>query len=614
MLYAKFLTKYKYLLLYFSDFGAIYLAGELACYSNGYHLFSAPYENYASGITFIGLSHLVLLTMSGFYRVAFSAFSLELVLKGARGLIMGNFLSLILFQLFIDSASPLKLLLPFWSFEVILIFSYRVLYRIYREYGFLTSIDSSKPTVFVYGAGSIGEQLTRLQRKDKLSYRILCLFDDNPQKKDMSINGIKVCGGMDIFIERLGSVKPSFIVVAIANFNDTIINDILGAAEEHDIPVKIVPRLFELEQHNKSVIDIRDVDVSDLLGRKSITIDKEPINELIRDKVVLVTGAGGSIGSEISRQIKEYGANRLILLDIDETEIHNLSLELNNYETSFTHAVEPVVCDIRSKSKFRKILEHFQPDIIFHAAAYKHVPLMEYYPQEAVNNNIYGTYNVLSAAIEYEISRVIIISTDKAVNPTNIMGATKRISELVGTKLSNDITSIVSVRFGNVLGSRGSVLPLFLDQIQKGLPTTVTHKDMIRFFMTIPEAVSLVFLAGAIGKGGEVLVLDMGKPVKIYDFAEKLIKKYGNGRSKVKISGLRPGEKLYEEVLTAEEGTSNTHYSEIYKAKISNVLNGTPLDVLVQQFLDASPPELHKLFLKYIPTYHHKWILDNIQK
>jgi FlaA1/EpsC-like NDP-sugar epimerase len=260
-----------------------------------------------------------------------------------------------------------------------------------------------------------------------------------------------------------------------------------------------------------------------------------------------------------------------------------------------------VVCDVKDSEKIRLVMEQYKPDIVFHAAAYKHVPLMEYYPEEALRTNVMGTHSVLKAAIDCDVSKCIVISTDKAVNPTNVMGATKRMAELIGSSLSTSKTEIVSVRFGNVLGSRGSMLPLFFDQIKRGLPITVTHKDIIRYFMTIPEAVSLVFLAGAIGKGGEVMVLDMGKPIKIYDFAQNLIKRFGDGRSTVIVTGLRPGEKLYEELLTKEDEVIKTSYDKVFKARVENGHDIEIIERFIQEIPASQTDDLLQTLGSYVP-------------
>jgi len=328
----------------------------------------------------------------------------------------------------------------------------------------------------------------------------------------------------------------------------------------------------------------------------------------VRDRTVLVTGAGGSIGNEICTQLLDYQPKRLLLLDIDETELHDLSLRLHGYTTEFSERIVPIVCDVRDGKKVGEIFARYTPELVFHAAAYKHVPMMEYYPEEAVRTNILGTYNVFSSAVANKADRCILISSDKAVNPTNVMGATKRVAEQIASMLSSPRTEIVCVRFGNVLGSRGSMLPLFMEQIKNGLPITVTDTRIIRYFMTISEAVSLVFLAGAVAKGGEVMVLEMGEPVNIYQFAERLIQYYGDERSRIVVTGLRPGEKLYEERLSDKDTTIPTDNPKLFKAKVNGDLNGHRgiLERFVKEQGDAaamSPGEMVAMLKQLVPEY-----------
>ena len=367
----------------------------------------------------------------------------------------------------------------------------------------------------------------------------------------------------------------------------TVVNQAVDAAKDNGADVKIIPTLYEIQQGAKE-LDLRNLDYPDLLGRPLIKIDKAPIEAMVRDKVVLVTGACGSIGSEICRQLVGFGVKRLVMIDIDESGLHDQGLRLTGYKEEINDRIIPILCDIKNADKIRRIFEQYKPEIVYHAAAYKHVPMGEREPDEIIKTNVMGSYNVLSAAKENAVSRVVVISTDKAVNPTNVMGASKRMVELVASMLTSSETEIVAVRFGNVLGSRGSMLPLFIEQIHAGVPITVTHKDIIRYFMAIPEAVSLVLKAGAMAKGGEVMVLDMGQPVKIYDFAERLIKYYGDGRSKIVVTGLRPGEKLYEELLAKEDTTIPTDDKLVFKAR----LNDHKLD-----------PDEFSTFLKAIDSY-----------
>ncbi|NCC64921.1 MAG: polysaccharide biosynthesis protein, partial [Spirochaetia bacterium] len=360
----------------------------------------------------------------------------------------------------------------------------------------------------------------------------------------------------------------------------------------------------EMQQGSKE-LDLRNLDYADLLGRPLINIDKQPIQLMVRDKRILVTGAGGSIGSEICRQLLSYGPAQLILLDIDETELHDLALRLHNYQKEWSDLVVPVVCDIKNRKKIDRLMAQYEPQIVFHAAAYKHVPLQELYPEEAVTTNICGSYALLKSAKEHKVEKVVVISTDKAVNPTNVMGATKRVVELLAGMLNSKETEMVCVRFGNVLGSRGSMLPLFMEQIKAGVPITVTHKEIIRYFMAIPEAVGLVFKAASMAKGGEVMVLDMGQPVSIYDFAEKLVKYYGDGRSQVIVTGLRPGEKLYEELLANKDTTIPTEDNLVHRAKLNNheLSELTFLNHYYTVFNGSSPIDMLEKLHELVPEF-----------
>jgi FlaA1/EpsC-like NDP-sugar epimerase len=459
----------------------------------------------------------------------------------------------------------------------------------------------NSPRALLYGAGEVADQLLRLYRKDMLEYKFVGIIDDDAKKHHLMMHGFEVLGSLNILENTIDRLNVEVVIIASMKIKKERLDQILEVTNRNDVDVKIVPSLFEIESNQKKISELRDIDVNDLLGREPIEIDKEPIINLVEGKTVLVTGAGGSIGSEISSQLIGYNPKKIVVLDIDETEIHNLSLSLNNYTAEFSQTIVPVVCDVKDSEKIRLVMEQYKPDIVFHAAAYKHVPLMEYYPEEALRTNVMGTHSVLKAAIDCDVSKCIVISTDKAVNPTNVMGATKRMAELIGSSLSTSKTEIVSVRFGNVLGSRGSMLPLFFDQIKRGLPITVTHKDIIRYFMTIPEAVSLVFLAGAIGQGGEVMVLDMGKPIKIYDFAQNLIKRFGDGRSTVIVTGLRPGEKLYEELLTKEDEVIKTSYDKVFKARVENGHDIEIIERFIQEIPASQTEDLLQTLGSYVP-------------
>lgn len=464
---------------------------------------------------------------------------------------------------------------------------------------------SGKPKALVYGAGEIGLAIARMAHKGKFDYKVTGFIDDAYDKIGEIIQGVPVLGNLERLEGILESHVADALVIAITQISSSRMQKAVDIAIRNGLKVKIVPNLFE-QGGKANRVSIRDIDYADLLGRSLIQIEREPIADMIEGKVVLVTGAGGSIGSEISRQLVSFKPAKLLLLDIDESELHDLCLRLLDYQHEWSDEVLPVLCDIRDGEKVRSIMSRHKPDIVFHAAAIKHVPMSELYPEEAVRTNICGSYNILFAAKESGAEKVVVISTDKAVNPTNVMGATKRVVEMMASALSSERTEMVAVRFGNVIGSRGSMLPLFLEEIKAGVPITVTDKRIIRYFMAIPEAVGLVFRAATLAKGSEVMVLDMGEPVNIYDFAKKLIYVFGDGTTKINVTGLRPGEKLYEELLANKDTTIPTENKRIFKAKVTNTLAldglGEMIKMLETMEADALVTLLHSLVPEWKST------------
>lgn len=464
-----------------------------------------------------------------------------------------------------------------------------------------------RPKALVYGAGDTGTTIARMSAKGHFDYEIVGFVDDEKGLEHEIVLGVPILGKLKdldrVMKERSGELEC--LIIAISKISSENLHDAIVTAKKNNLEVKIVPNLFETK--GRADVSVREINYADLLGRSLITIEKEPLFDMFQGKTILVTGAGGSIGSEISKQLLEFGPKKLIVLDIDETELHDLCLRLLDYESEWSDKVVPVVCDIKNKEKIAKIFSEQKPDIVFHAAAYKHVPLMELYPEEAILTNITGSYNVFKAASDNNVDRVVVISTDKAVNPTNIMGATKRVVEMTAAAFNqNSKTDFCCVRFGNVIGSRGSMLPLFLEEIRAGKPITVTDRNIIRYFMAIPEAVSLVFRAATLAQGGEVMVLDMGEPVKIYDFAKKLIDVFGDGRSEIRITGLRPGEKLYEELLANKDNTIPTVNEKIFKAKVNNkdTWSLEYLETVMKRLVTESPEQLVKELQETVPEFH----------
>lgn len=501
---------------------------------------------------------------------------------------------------------PRSVLLMDFFLSVLFISFFRISKRFYLE--ILKIQPRGKPTLII-GAGSTGERLAReFIRSEERHYYPIGFLDDAEDKQGTKIHGVPVLGKIKDLNKVLEEKEIRAAIIAITTINHIKLKEIFELLSNAGIEeIKVVPHITKLPEHAVSVRDIQDIKIEDLLYREPVQIEETKVQEFLMEKKVLITGAGGSIGSEIVKQLLKFSPEKLICLDIDETEIFNL---LNSLKKSLNTLIIPCVADIRDKEALDKLFQEHKPEVVFHSAAYKHVPMMEYFPQEAVKTNIFGTYNMAELALKYKVERFINISTDKAVNPTSVMGATKRFAEMLCTSFNKqNTTKFISVRFGNVLASRGSVVPVFLEQIRKGGPVTVTHKDMKRYFMTIPEAVILVFQAAAMGEGGEVFVLDMGEPVSILKLAEDLIrinrlKPYED--IQIEFTGLRPGEKLYEELLTAEEGTTKTTHQKIFRAKNENYFGVEKLQEILREFeeeLKKNSIEIKKSLKKYVPYY-----------
>jgi FlaA1/EpsC-like NDP-sugar epimerase len=452
-------------------------------------------------------------------------------------------------------------------------FGIRILYKIILEFA-----ASGGKRILIIGAGSLALVLMRdILENDDLNYSVVGLIDDDPQKKNERMYGSKVLGNRHDIIRICKEMNVDEIIFAIYTIDNKQKTEILDICSKTGKKVKILPGVEASLNSNNKLKKIREINIEDLLDRDPISLDNKLIEDDICGNVVLVTGGGGSIGSELCRQIVKYKPSKLIILDIYENTTYELQNELEEEYPEQDLAV--LIASVRDKERLNEIFEEYHPDIVFHAAAHKHVPLMEFSPAEAIKNNVFGTYNTACCATEYGVKRFVMISTDKAVNPTNIMGASKRVCEMIVQTLQTlGKTEFVAVRFGNVLGSHGSVVPRFTKQIEAGGPVTVTHPEITRFFMTIPEAAQLVLQAAAYAKGGEIFVLDMGQPVKIYDLAKKMISLSGykpNVDIEIKFSGLRPGEKLYEELLMNEEGLTKTRHSKIFV--------GQPIDITMDE-------------------------------
>jgi len=464
--------------------------------------------------------------------------------------------------------------------------------------------------ILIAGAGESGTMVAKEMLKNKEAHMIPVAFvDDDLTKRKQKFMGIPVKGTIFDIPNVVRRMNIDEIIIAMPSESGDVIRKVVERARKTDAKYQIVPAIYDLLSGKVSINQLRNVDVEDLLRRKPVKLETSTIRSYIEDKRVLVTGAGGSIGSEIVRQISRFKPKHVILLGRGENSIHQLVREINNEIPYLDYCIR--ICDVRDKSTLSKIFEQDQPEVVFHAAAHKHVPLMEENPAQAILNNVLGTRNLVNLAVEHQISHFVNISTDKAVNPTSVMGASKRIAEHIvewGSHQSDKGEVFVSVRFGNVLGSRGSVIPIFKDQIKKGGPVTVTHPDMIRYFMTIPEASQLVLQAGALGNNGAVYVLDMGEPVNIEQMARDLIKLSGLEPDidiEIEHTGIRPGEKLYEELLTAEEGTDMTRHKKIFMARKNGILSNLTerLDELKRVAENGNKEEIKKAIYNFVPTY-----------
>lgn len=521
--------------------------------------------------------------------------------------------------------------------QTVLIIAIRFVYRFFLAVKRLIKDDKeeNKENVMIIGAGVAGKTVVReFQESSEIdNIRVCCFIDDNPEKKERYINGIPIVGGRDDILINVEKYKIDKIIFAIPTASAEEKRDILSICHETDCELKTLPGLYQLVNGEVSIKNIRDVTVEDLLGRPTIEADMKDVYNFIKGKVILITGAGGSIGSDLSRQIASHSPKQLILFDVYENNVYTVEQELKNKYPNLDLKV--LIGSVRDSHRLDDVFKTYRPQVVYHAAAHKHVPLMEGSPNESIKNNTLGTYKTAYAAAKYSCERFVLISTDKAVNPTNIMGASKRLCEMVvqtfdkmvkegrisempklsyGHEQTDDVikeakTEFVAVRFGNVLGSNGSVIPLFKQQIANGGPVTVTHPDIIRYFMTIPEAVSLVLLAGTYAKGGEIFVLDMGSPVKIDTLARNLIKLSGYKPDvdiKIEYTGLRPGEKLYEEKLMAEEGLKETQNHLIHIGCPIDFDNDLFIEQL-KELVDASynnSDNIRELVQKACSTYH----------
>ena len=475
-----------------------------------------------------------------------------------------------MFRIFLKLDTKSSLYFETWIIFTFLLIISRFLMFLTRMKG-ITKRDVNSENVLIYGAGEAGVLLVKESRiNPNFSYRIVGFLDDNPNKKGGKVYGIKVLGGLEDVEKIIERNDVSKIIISMPSVEQGRISNILKELNKlKNVSVKLLPNVDNLIEEGNLSTQLRNIKLEDLLGREEIKINTKEVFDFIQDKVVFVTGGGGSIGSELINQIAKYNPKKIINIEINENSSYLMELELKRKYPYLDYKTE--IASVRDLDKLDMLFDKYRPDILFHAAAHKHVPLMENNPEEAIKNNIFGTKNVAECCLKYKLESVVLISTDKAVNPTNVMGATKRVCEMIFQKYSekDSNTKFMAVRFGNVLGSNGSVIPIFSKLIEEGKNLTLTHKDIIRYFMTIPEAAQLVIEAATIGKGGEILILDMGEPVKIYDLAKNMIKLSGSNVG-IDIVGLRPGEKLFEELLYDINSSEKTQNNKIFITNMEN--------------------------------------------
>ncbi|WP_419881726.1 polysaccharide biosynthesis protein [Peribacillus sp. B-H-3] len=545
-----------------------------------HHLFASAYRLYQKAWEYASIGELLAIAKA----VTFSALTTSFV------------------QLIINHDIYFRVLGLTWMMHIILIGGSRFSWRVFRDRHVISS--PNKKRTLIIGAGSAGTMVVRqLLRNHDSELEPVAYIDDDPKKNKLQYFGIPVVGNSKTIVQIVDKMEIENIVIAIPSLGKKELKRIFEECSKTNAKTQIMPMIEDIMLGKVSVNQLRDVQVEDLLGREPVELDIDSISEYITNKTVLVTGAGGSIGSEICRQICRFSPSKIILVGHGENSIYQIDMELKNQYKDAIQII-PVIGDVQDRLRMFEVFQEHLPHVVYHAAAHKHVPLMEYNPLEAVKNNIFGTKNVSEAADTFGVKKFVLISSDKAVNPTNVMGATKRVAEMVIQLIDKKSqTNFVAVRFGNVLGSRGSVIPLFKKQIQAGGPVTVTHPDMTRYFMTIPEASRLVIQAGSLAKGGEIFVLDMGEPVKIVDLAQNLITLSGYSIEEIGIefSGIRPGEKMYEELLNENEVHPEQVFPKIHIGKAA-VVEDPIFYEFIASLIDKDNVTLKKLLVEIANT------------
>jgi len=504
--------------------------------------------------------------VTGFYNSLWRYASVQDAVEIFKGVTLSSFLAVAaVFFLRQFTPIPRSIFVLDWFLLFALLATSRLLWRVWRE-TYVVSRNCGGPQTLIVGAGEAGSLLLKeIRRQPRAAYKVVGFVDDDREKKGMKLHGVPVLGTTKQLNYLIVANEIEDVIIAMPSADGKTLKNIIDSCKNANVTFKTLPSIGELIDGTLTVSQIKNVEIEDLLGRDAVVLDRELIGSYLTGKRVLVSGAGGSIGSELCRQVAMFGPEKLILLDQAETPLYEIEKELTARFPGVR--ILALIADVRDRDKIMLAFEEFAPEVVFHAAAYKHVPMMEYNPTQAVLNNVFGSRNIADAAHQFKAHNLVMISTDKAVNPTNVMGTTKRAAEIYIQALSRTSnTKFTTVRFGNVLGSNGSVIPLFKDQIAKGGPVTVTDKRVIRYFMTIPEATQLVLQAGSMGSGSEILVLDMGDPVRIIDLAEELIRLSGLTPYEdidIIVTGLRPGEKLFEELLVDGEGVMPTAHKKI---------------------------------------------------
>ena len=578
------------------------------------------WNNYVHLIPYDIIITFIVYSLFNLYKSLWQFASMVEMRKLVMAVFVSNFIKLFLYVLVLDVTLPRS----WYVLDPIILLTFTAGIRfLYRNVRSMKNNTKYKPkvnnikNVMIIGAGEAGNILLReVFLSQHLDKKVVCFIDDDSTKIGNYMNGVPIVGNRNTIIDNVKKYNDSEIYIAIPSATALERSKIVDICKDTGCKMKILPGIYQMLNGEVSISKLKDVEIEDLLGREPIKVNLKQISTYLNDKVVMVTGGGGSIGSELCRQIARNHPKQLIIVDIYENNAYDIQMELKDKYPELDLVVR--IASVRDEHKVDCLFNEFRPEIVYHAAAHKHVPLMEDSPNEAIKNNVFGTLNLVKAADKYNVKRFVQISTDKAVNPTNIMGASKRMCEMIIQLFDrHSNTEYAAVRFGNVLGSNGSVIPLFKKQIAHGGPVTVTHKDIIRYFMTIPEAVSLVIQAGVYAKGGEIFVLDMGKPVKIYDLAENLIRLSGytpNKDIKIEITGLRPGEKLYEELLMNNDNLTKTAHNKIFIDKPETI----SLNKIIKQIDDllfvakiGNKNMLKDKLKEIVPTYNSPEFYNN---